>query len=62
VIIDGIRLGTLSSDLFTTAIWQAMGTFPKSKNLGSNELFSVIGRLNNKLKAIAIATTGRIPE
>jgi hypothetical protein len=31
VIIDGIRSGVLSSDLFTAAIGQAMETFPKNK-------------------------------
>ena len=33
VIIDGIRSGALSSDLFTAAIGQAMESFPKNKTL-----------------------------
>jgi hypothetical protein len=62
VIIDGIRSGALSSDLFVAAIGQALETFPNNKNLSQNELAGVIGTLNSALNAIAVATTGKMPE
>jgi hypothetical protein len=62
VIIDGIRSGALSSDLFVAAIGQALETFPNNKNLSQNELAGVIGTLNSALNAITVATTGKMPE
>ncbi|MGR3660742.1 MAG: hypothetical protein ACU0CA_06065 [Paracoccaceae bacterium] len=62
VIIDGIRSGALSSDLFTAAIGQAMENFPKNKNLSSNELFGAIGTFNSALEAITVATIEKMPE
>lgn len=62
VIIDGIRSGALSSDLFISAIDQAMENFPKNKNLTENELLGAIGTLNSTLAAITVATTGKLPE
>ena len=62
VIIDGIRSGALSSDLFISAIDQAMENFPKNKNLTENELLGAIGTLNSTLAAITVATTGKLAE
>jgi len=62
VIIDGIRSGALSSDLFISAIGQALETFPNNKNLSQNELFGAIGTLNSALEAITVATTGKMSE
>ncbi len=62
IIIDGIRSGALSSDLFVAAIGQALETFPNNKNLSQNELVGAIGTLNSALNAITVATTGKMPE
>lgn len=62
IIIDGIRSGALSPDLFISAIEQAMDRFPNNKNLTQNELFGAIGTLNSTLEAITVATTGQLPK
>lgn len=62
VIIDGIRSGALSSDLFIATVGQALDVFPKNTNLNQNELIGAIGTLNSTLDAITVATTGKLPD
>lgn len=62
VIIDGVRSGALSSELFVNAVGQGLEVFPKNKNLSQNELFGAIGTLNSVLEALTVATTGKMPE
>ena len=52
VIIDGVRSGALSSDLFISAVGQGLEAFPKNKNLSQNELIGAIGTLNSALASI----------
>ena len=62
VIIDGIRSGALSSDLFVAVTGQALENFPNNKNLSQNEILGAVGTLNSVLEALTVATTGKIPE
>ena len=48
VIIDGVRSGALSSDLFINAVGQGLEVFPKNKNLSQNELVGAYNFLRNR--------------
>ena len=54
VIIDGIRSGALSSDLFVAVTGQALENFPNNKNLSQNEILGAVGTLNSVLEALTV--------
>jgi hypothetical protein len=62
VIIDGIRSGALSSDLFVAVTGQALEKFPNNKNLSKSEKFGAVGTLNSVLEALTVTKTGKMPE
>lgn len=61
IIIDGVRSGTLSSDLLTATVKQGIEVFPKNTHLSKSELFGAIGTLNSVRDALIVAKSGKIP-
>lgn len=62
VIVDGIRSGALSSDLFVAVNGQDLEKLPNNKNLSKSKIFGAVGTLNSVLEGLTVAKIGKMPE